>query len=67
LEKGETRPVKVLYLDIFNTSEKPVIQHYTRLSDTDYKFENLSDDFEAVIRVDAEGLVENYPGLFERL
>lgn len=67
MEKGETRPIKVLYLDILNTTEKPVIQHYTLLSDTDYKFENVPNDFEAVIRVDAEGLVENYPGLFERL
>jgi uncharacterized protein len=44
----------------------PVQQKYTRLSPTNYKYENVPNDFESVIAVDDLGLVVEYPGLFKR-
>ncbi len=42
-------------------------QRYTRLDDDLYRFESLDSDFTRDIRVDASGIVLDYPGLFERL
>jgi hypothetical protein len=42
-------------------------QRYTRLDDDLYLFESLDGDFSREITVDADGLVVEYPGLFERL
>ena len=65
LEK-EDEQIKVLYVDILGQKMMPVQQKYTRLSRTDYKYENVPNDFESVITVDDFGLVVKYPGLFER-
>ena len=46
-------------------------QRYTCLETSSaggkYKFESLDDGFTAVITVDADGLVEDYPTLFKRV
>jgi hypothetical protein len=42
-------------------------QRYTRLDDDRYLFESLDGDFSAEIEVDLDGVVVDYPGLFERL
>lgn len=42
-------------------------QRYTRLDDDLYRYESLDSDFEREITVDADGIVVEYPGLFERL
>jgi hypothetical protein len=43
-------------------------QAYTRLEDRLYRFENLDgSDFRADLRVDADGIVLDYPELFERV
>lgn len=42
-------------------------QAYTLLGEGRYRFEALGANFEAEIRVDCDGLVEDYPGLFRRL
>jgi hypothetical protein len=64
--ENEKRLVNVLYVDVFKQEIKPVQQHYTRLSKDEYKYENVPNDFEAVITVDHSGLVVSYPGLFVR-
>ena len=66
LRLNETKEIKVLYLDILNQQIKSVKQIYTRLSQFEYKYENVPNDFEAIITVDELGLVVNYPGLFAR-
>ena len=65
LEK-EDQQIKVLYVDVLGRKMMPVQQKYTRISQTDYKYENVPNDFESVISVDNLGLVVKYPGLFER-
>jgi|ERR1700733_3302422 len=66
LSEKEDKQIKVLYLDVLGRKMMPVLQKYTKLSPTSYKYENIPNDFEAVISVDDLGLVVDYPGLFKR-
>ena len=67
LQVGEQQVIRVVYLDLLNNAIKPIAQRYTRLSEFQYKYENVPNDFEAVILVDESGFVVDYPGLFERI
>ncbi|PRD47727.1 putative glycolipid-binding domain-containing protein [Sphingobacterium haloxyli] len=42
-------------------------QKYWRLSAEKHKYENVPNDFEAIITIDKSGLVVSYPELFERV
>jgi hypothetical protein len=66
LKHNEEHQIKVIYLDLLEQQVKPVYQKYKRLSDTEYHYQNVPNDFEATIEVDASGLVVKYPGLFTR-
>jgi uncharacterized protein len=66
LSEKEGEQIKVLYVDVLGRKMMPVQQQYTKLSQTDYKYENVPNDFESVIVVDDLGLVVKYPGLFKR-
>jgi hypothetical protein len=66
LSENAAAQIKVLYVDVLGQKKTSVQQKYTRLSPTDYRFENVPNDFEAVISVDDVGLVVKYPGLFAR-
>jgi uncharacterized protein len=66
LQINESRDIKVLYLDILAKEIKMVRQKYARLSHDQYKYENVPNDFEAVITVDESGIVVDYPELFVR-
>ena len=59
--------VKVIYVDLTGHEIKPVMQKYTRRSHNEYKYENVPNDFEAVIKVDGGGFVTDYPTLFKRI
>ena len=65
-ELNKPQQIKVLFLDILSQEIIPVQQRYTKLSNTEYKFENVPNDFEAIITVDESGIVVNYPELFVR-
>ena len=66
LSVNESKQIKVIYLDILNEQFKPVQHKYTRLSQFRYKYENVPNDFEAVITIDELGFVIDYPELFVR-
>jgi hypothetical protein len=66
LPVGGEEVIQVLYVDILSNKLTPVKQKYTRLSDHEYKYENVPNDFETTIRVDESGFVVDYPGLFVR-
>lgn len=57
----------VLYFDLINWEFKTVKQYYTRLKDQVYLYESASSNFKSKIYTDKEGIVLNYPNLFERL
>jgi hypothetical protein len=66
LKAGESAEIDVLYFDLANNSVDVRKQRYTRLSADRYKFETVPKDFEAVIEVDDNSFVEDYPDLFIR-
>lgn len=65
-EQDQPQEIQVIYCDLLNQVIKPVRQKYTRLSNNEYHYENIPNDFEATIKVDDSGLVIDYPGLFVR-
>jgi hypothetical protein len=66
LQPQQTREIQVLYCDLLALQTIPVRQQYTCLSATEYHYENIGNDFEATIQVDAAGFVVDYPALFVR-
>jgi len=66
MDTNDLRQIKVIYVDLLERQIKPLHQKYTRLSDTDYLYENVPNDFEAKIEVDELGFVVDYPALFIR-
>lgn len=66
LSTNQSQEIQVIYFDLLEQQIKPVRQKYTRLSNTEYHYENVPNDFEATIQVDESGLVVDYPLLFER-
>ena len=66
LKEKESKEIRVIYCEILENRVKPVRQKYTCISASEYKYENVPNDFEATIRVDGSGFVIDYPQLFER-
>lgn len=64
---GESKEIAVLYINPIEERFTRVVQRYERLSETTYHYKNLWSDFESTIEVDTDGLVTNYPKLFNRL
>src|SRR5687768_14671655 len=71
LISGESAEIKVVYFTIPEMQVSVEPQRYTCLETSStggkYKFESLDGGFTAVIMVDADGLVEDYPELFKRV
>lgn len=66
---GETRRFKMAYIPADTVEPFADAQTYTRLTERVYRFENGEGDdyFTADITVDEDGLVVDYPELFERV
>jgi uncharacterized protein len=67
LSEKKEQKIKVLYVDVLGQKVKPAKQKYTRFSKNKYTYENVSNDFEAVLIIDEFGLIIEYPGLFKRI
>lgn len=67
LNEGDSQEIKVIYIDVLNNLVKPVTQQYTRIAPHTYHYDNLQTDFKSDILVDENGLVVNYPGLFDKI
>jgi hypothetical protein len=71
LKPGESAEIRVAYISIPSLQLSPALQRYTCLANYPdhhiYRFESPADDFTADIRVDLDGLVVEYPGLFRRV
>jgi hypothetical protein len=71
LAPGETADVSVAYFDGSELQPWPEPQRYTCLEKNDrgglYRYLSLDGGFTADLPVDADGLVTDYPGLFERV
>lgn len=66
LAQGDQYVIRVIYVDLLDQQILPVKQKYTRVSNTEYQYENVPNDFEARIKVDELGFVVDYPPLFIR-
>src|SRR4030095_1161594 len=64
LSQNKAQEIQVIYCDLLEEQIKAVRQRYTCLSDTEYHYENVPNDFEATIQVDESGFVVDYPSLF---
>lgn len=67
LNNNEQQLIKVLYINLSKEELLVMEQRYTRLSAASYLYQNVGSKFEAVITTDENGLVINYPEIFERL
>ena len=56
--------IKVICIDVLKQEINTVRQKYRKLSADEYRFENVSNDFKALIKVNAQGFVTDYPPLF---
>jgi hypothetical protein len=64
---GETRRFRMAYIPADTLEPFADEQIYTRLDERRYRFEEADGSFTADITVDDDGLVVDYPGLFERV
>lgn len=71
LKQGESADIQVAYITIPELQVTVDEQRYTCVDAGDtgsrYKFEQRGSGFTATIRVDTDGLVEEYPELFRRV
>jgi hypothetical protein len=65
LRIGERRALSVAYIAPPDLSVGPVQQQYTRLATDRWRYEGYPPGFVADITVDEDGLVVNYPDLFQ--
>ncbi|WP_207512974.1 putative glycolipid-binding domain-containing protein [Longitalea luteola] len=66
LHQHQEEDIQVIYCDLMERRILPVRQRYRRLSATEYRYQNIPNDFEADIVVDESGFVVDYPTLFVR-
>lgn len=65
---GERRPFRMAWVAAPDLSVHPQAQAYTRLAERRYLFESLDGSgFKAVLPVDEQGIVTDYPGHFRRV
>jgi uncharacterized protein len=71
LHPGQSADLLVAYITLPDLAVGPVKQRYTCLEHTTegglYRYEGLESGFTAHLRVDAQGVVQDYPGLWERV
>jgi hypothetical protein len=71
LAPGESREISVVYIVAPDLSIRPFRQRYTRLDDADggqrFRYESLEGGFTAVLPVDDDGFVVDYPGIWRRV
>ena len=64
---GERQPIDVAWIWVPELKVERAAQAYTRLGMNSYRYEGLGSGFRADLRVDDDGLVVDYPGLFRRV
>lgn len=67
LQPGQIRPIRVLYIHIPTLRFELWEQQYTGLATNRVRYESLGTDFMRELKIDADGLVVDYPGLFTRV
>jgi hypothetical protein len=66
LRVGQSADIITAYVAVPELTVAPDPQRYTRVARSSYLYESRDSPFSATITVDDDGLVVDYPGLFER-
>ncbi|GGH45826.1 hypothetical protein GCM10010921_21470 [Microbacterium album] len=66
LALGESADIVTAYVTLPDLAVSADPQRYTRVGERAYLYQSRDSDFERTITVDDDGLVIDYPGLFER-
>lgn len=66
LAPGERRELSAAWVNAPALTVAPMAQAYTRLGEHRYLFESLESGFRAELELDDDGLVLDFPGVFER-
>lgn len=64
LKVTDEAEINAICIDILKQEVKAVRQKYRKLSAEEYRFENIPNDFKAIIKVNSQGFVTDYPPLF---
>lgn len=67
LREEESINMRIIYIDPLKMQCEPIAVRYTKLSESEFEYENLTSGFNVVLDVDDDGLVINYPRLFKML
>jgi uncharacterized protein len=71
LAPGESREISVVYISAPTLDVRPFRQRYTRLDDANgaqqYRYGSLESGFTAVLPVDGDGYVLDYPAIWRRI
>ena len=67
MRTGRTVELTMAYVPLPSLQMCPDGQRYTRIADRRYLYESSDRDFSAELKVDEDGLVTEYPGLFRRI
>jgi uncharacterized protein len=72
LTPGESRKISVVYISAPDLGIRPFAQRYTRLDDAEdgrqrYRYESIDSGFTAVLPVDDDGFVVEYPAIWRRV
>lgn len=64
-QPGQSQKFAMVWIDATTMAVQRNEQIYTQLDNTHFRFQSAN--FEAVLQVDEDGVVVDYPGLFERI
>ena len=67
LKTGESKIIRVVYIDAVENKLKRVEQRYTHVQEGKYRYDSLETGFTTELTVDAAGFVISYPGIWERV
>jgi 8-oxo-dGTP pyrophosphatase MutT (NUDIX family) len=67
LAPGASATDRVVYVSVPALTAVAIEQRYTRLGETRFRYENLTNPYDTVIDVDADGATRHYPDVFQRL
>ncbi len=67
LATGEAHEIRAAYITVPELILSRAPQRYARLAADRYRYEGLGTGFAADLAVDADGLVLDYPGIFQRV
>jgi hypothetical protein len=67
LKVGASQTLSAAWLHFPNLTVQPLFQRYTRLSYDVYRYESINSGFQTALRVDEQGIVQDYSGMWSIL